>query len=65
MQNKIQASEKSLIKVNRFTLLEDAILERERVALDGINRLAFSAKCFIVLESIGLIFIAASVWFIL
>lgn len=60
MQNKITTSEKSLTRVNRFTLLEDAILERERTALEGIDRLAFTQKCFIALESIGLFIIIIS-----
>lgn len=60
MQNKITTSEKSLTRVNRFTLLENAILERERTALEGIDRLAKAEKCFIVLESIGLFVIIIS-----
>lgn len=58
MQNKITISEK-------IALLESAIYERERVALDGLDRLTFTAKCFIVLECLGLGLVIGSLSWIL
>lgn len=60
MQNKIVISEKSLAKVKPYTMLEETIYRRERTQLTGISRLAFTAKCFIILETIGLLVMVIS-----